>query len=61
VSVSTPVFVAGVGVLVSLDLAVLGISVQNARKLGKDPVARKKAQEAKQAAVRVDGNGSADD
>jgi len=59
--IDTGVFIAGVGVLVTLDLAVLGISVQNARKVGKDPKARKTAREAKQtarkveAAVRVEG------
>lgn len=44
--IDTATFVAGVGVLVSLDLAVLGISVQNARRVGKDPKAREKAKRA---------------
>ncbi|MCD2199077.1 hypothetical protein LPA44_04080 [Halobacterium sp. KA-4] len=51
--VDTGTFVAGVGVLVSLDLAVLGISVQNARRVGKDPKAREKAAEAHEAAKRA--------
>ena len=42
----TATFVAGVGVLVSLDLAVLGISVQNARKVGTDEKARATAKKA---------------
>jgi len=52
--IDTGVFVAGVGVLVTLDLAVLGISVQNARKVGKDPKARQLARSALKE-VRRDG------
>jgi len=58
--IDTGVFVAGVGVLVTLDLAVLGISVQNARKVGKDPKARKWARDAL-AKVRAEHAGVADD
>jgi|GEM_PF-3072072 len=47
--IDTPTFVAGVGVLVSLDLAVLGISVQNARRVGKDRKAREMARDALEA------------
>lgn len=63
----TGTFVAGVGVLVSLDLAVLGISVQNARKVGTDPKARQRARDAyqqarkAQASARTDGGGVDDD
>lgn len=44
--IDTATFVTGVGVLVTLDVAVLGISVANARKIGRDDVARKKASKA---------------
>lgn len=44
--IDTGTFVAGVGVLVSLDLAVLGVSVQNARRVGRDKTARRRATEA---------------
>lgn len=55
--VETGAFIAGIGVLVSLDLAVLGISVSNARKVGRDKRARQAAAEAEEqaqhAAARV--------
>ncbi|MFD1588723.1 hypothetical protein ACFR9U_17225 [Halorientalis brevis] len=41
--IETATFVSGVGVLVALDLAVLGVSVQNARKVGTDKEARETA------------------
>lgn len=41
--IDTGAFIAGVGVLVTLDLAVLGVSIQNARRVGTDEQARKKA------------------
>lgn len=44
--IETGTFVTGVGILVSLDLAVLGISVVNARRVGTDETAREKAREA---------------
>ena len=44
--IDTATFVTGVGVLVSLDLAVLGISVSNARKIGTDEQARETATKA---------------
>jgi len=44
--IETGAFIAGVGVLVTLDLAVLGISVVNARRIGVDEVARKKSKKA---------------
>lgn len=44
--ISTAAFIAGVGVLVTLDLAVLGISVVNARQVGTDEKARKRAAKA---------------
>lgn len=44
--IETAVFVSGVGVLVTLDLAVLGISVVNARRIGVDKVARERASKA---------------
>jgi len=58
--IDTGVFIAGVGVLVTLDLAVLGISVQNARAVGKDPKARKWAREALKQ-LRTDNRVTADD
>lgn len=44
--IETGAFIAGVGVLVSLDLAVLGISVHNARQVGSDEQARETARQA---------------
>lgn len=49
-AVETAVFVSGVGLLVTLDLAVLGISVVNARKVGHDATARQAAAEAEEQA-----------
>jgi len=67
VPINTPTFIAGVGILVSLDLAVLGISVQNARNVGTDTKAREKARKAHnearevKATVRADGMGDTSD
>ena len=44
--IDTATFIAGVGVLVTLDLAVLGISVHNAREVGVDDLARRRASKA---------------
>jgi hypothetical protein len=44
--VATSTFVAGLGLLVTLDLAVLAISVTNARQVGTDKRARRMADEA---------------
>lgn len=44
--IDTGAFFAGVGVLVTLDVAVLGISVANARAVGVDKTARQKAEKA---------------
>lgn len=44
--IDTGTFITGVGVLVSLDLAVLAISVSNARRIGEDTEARDKADKA---------------
>lgn len=49
-TIDTGVFVAGVSVLVGLDLAVLTISVQNARKVGEDSRARQLAADAEEQA-----------
>lgn len=48
--VETSVFVAGVGILVTLDLSVLAISVANARQVGTDEQARELAAEAEEQA-----------
>lgn len=45
-AIDTGTFVAGIGILVTLDLSVLAISVANARKVGEDEVARADAEEA---------------
>jgi len=50
--IDTSTFIAGVGVLVSLDLAVLGISVVNARQVGTDKTARETARKALRLARR---------
>jgi hypothetical protein len=52
--IDTGTFIAGVGVLVTLDLAVLTISVSNARKVGTDRQARRMARRALKEA-RADG------
>jgi len=44
--IETGTFVSGVGVLVGLDLAVLSISVVNARQVGTDRQARETASKA---------------
>lgn len=51
-AIDTGTFVAGVGVLVTLDMAVLAISITNARKVGRDPDARKEAREAEELALQ---------
>lgn len=58
--IDTGTFVAGVGVLVTLDLAVLGISVSNARKVGTDQYARRLARRALKEA-QADGGEEVDD
>lgn len=52
-AIDTGTFIAGVGILVTLDLAVLTISVSNARKVGHDPEARSMADEARSQASRA--------
>jgi hypothetical protein len=47
-TVDTGVFVAGVGIIITLQLAVLAIVVENARRVGHDKTARTMAQKALQ-------------
>jgi len=49
-AIDTAAFLAGVGLLVTLDLFVLGVSVNNARIVGEDEQARERAQEAEEVA-----------
>jgi len=45
-AIDTATFVAGVGILMTLEVAVLAISVQNARRIGTDERARELADQA---------------
>lgn len=47
-AISTEAFVAGVGVLVSLDVLSLGALMHLARNVGEDDLARKRGEKAKQ-------------
>lgn len=49
-AVDTAIFLSGISILVGLDLAVLAISVQNARKVGHDEQAREWSKEAEEQA-----------
>jgi hypothetical protein len=51
--IDTGAFLAGVGILVMLDLANLAITVKNARDLGVDERARQKAAEAEELALQL--------
>ena len=49
-AIDTATFVAGVGVLVSLDLASLGAIIALSREMGRDDAARERAQRAEERA-----------
>lgn len=53
-AVDTAIFLSGISILVGLDLAVLAISVQNARKVGHDKQARGTAEGAEEAAEEAE-------